>query len=270
MPSALAQALTELDGTERGFVLGALLAGAVDEPTLAAALSPPSRERCEHALAAIAALERADRVRLTGLLARAARAVSPAGIDSVHPDHLRAALDEESVALVRSLESSWDDGTPTAVRATVANWVAAQAAEPDASTADAPPPGPASSQGALELLSDVQRAVFAGLAEVPPPWQGAAPHRWSRQLTLMDPAVLLSLITEDRQGTDGAATATGPTVAGSETLRHRARALGARLAREETGGLGAAAQALAVAQRLPPSLGDELVKGAEEQPAPAP
>jgi len=249
MPAALAQALTELDGLERGFVLGALLAGAGDDPAFATSLPVPSRERCQQALAAIGALPRADRVRVTGVLAREARAVLPAGIQSVHSDHLRAALDEESLMLVRRLQSSWDDDVPEAIRDATATWIAEQPAELEAE-------GPATTalplrEPDLELLTDVQRSVFAGLAEVPPPWQDAAPRRWSRQLTLMAPAALLSLVT----GADSR-------TASLEAPLLRARDIGARLAREEADGLGAAAQALAVAQRLPAPLGQALLEGA--------
>ena len=97
-------------------------------------------------------------------------------------------------------------------------------------------------EGDPELLADVQRSVFAGLAEVPPPWHEAPPQRWSRQLTLMEPATLLSLVG------DGEA--------------ERAHDLGARLAHEEAEGLGASAQLLAVAQRMPEAVGRALLEGA--------
>ena len=245
MPSALHQALTELDGVERGFVLGALLVGAGDEPDFAAGLPAASRERCGNALTAIGALPRAERVRVTGLLAREARGVVPPGIEGVHPDHVRAALDEESPALVSRLQAAWDHDVPAAIRTTTARWIAEQSEpEPEAL---APP-----TEGDPELLADVQRSVFAGLAEVPPPWHEATPHRWSRQLTLMEPAALLSLVVGDGEA-------------------GRANNVGARLAREEADGLGTDAQLLAVAQRLPPSLGAALLEGAHRGPdAPSP
>jgi len=248
MPSALDQALTELDGLERGFVLGALLVGAGDEPSFAAGLPAASRERCAHALATIAALPRVERVRVTGRLAREARGVAPAGIESVHPEHVRAALDAESPALVRRLQSGWDRDVPAAIRATTARWVAEQS-EPEPEAVAAP------AEGDPELLADVQRSVFAGLADVPPPWNEATPHRWSRQLTLMEPASLLSLVAGDGEP------------AAPEAQRQRMRDLGARLAREEADGLGTAAQVLAVAQRLPAPLGAALLEAARCAPA---
>lgn len=241
MPTPLDQALTELDATERGFVLGALLAGAIDDPDFATPLDAASGLRCQQALAAIAHLSRTERVKLTGQLATDALSVLPVGIDNVHPDHLRAALDQESASIVQLAGGE----LPTFIGAVTAAWLAVNAAdgEPGAEPLSAP-----------ELRTEVQRSVFAGLAEVPPAWEGVAPHRWSRQLTLMNPAALLSLITES---TDGL-----PAVAPSETLRLRARVLGARLTDEETGSLGAAAQVLAVAQRLPRALAEALLEGA--------
>jgi hypothetical protein len=210
-------------------------------------LPPASRERCAHALAAIAALPRAERVRVTGVLARDSRAVVPSGIERVHTDHLREALDAESPPLVRRLQSTWHPDIPAAIRTVTARWSAEQSEpEPEGT----PPPGDADP----ELLTDVQRSVFAGLAEVPPPWQEATPRRSSRQLTLMEPAALLSLVAVD----ENAAT--------PEVRYQRARDLGGRLAGEEAGGLGAAAQLLAVAQRLPAALGRALLAGARNEP----
>lgn len=233
MPPALDDALTELDGVERGFVLGALLVGAGDDPAFANSLPAASRERCAAALSAIAALSRAERVRLTGLLAHEARAAVPAGIASVHPDHLRAALENESPALVHRLQAAWDETVPPPLRAAIADWlISPPEFEDHASPSPADP----------ELLLDVQRSLFAGLAEVPAPWRDAVPRRYSRRITLLEPAELLSLATAG--GDDGA------------------RALGAHLAREEAHSLDTAAQLTAVAQRLPLTLAWVLLEGA--------
>ncbi|HEX2657263.1 MAG TPA: hypothetical protein VHU40_03280, partial [Polyangia bacterium] len=225
-PGALAQALTELDAVELGFVLGALLAGAGDDPTFAAGLPAASRERCGQALAAIAGLPRAERVRVTGLLASIARAGLPAGIEGVHPDHLHAALCEESLPLVRRLQSTWRDEVPLSIRTATARWISEQV---EAERPDDPPP--TSGEADPELMADVLRSVFAGLAEVPGPWQGAPPRRLARQLALMEPGTLLSTITAEDP-----------------------RRFGARLAREEAHGLGTHALLMAVAQRLPASV----------------
>src|SRR3569623_957762 len=85
--------LSSLDAVERGCVLGALLLGTAVDAGAAASRPPPSRERCAAALAALGALPRAERLRLTGGMAREAMAPLPAGLEAVPPEPLAAALD---------------------------------------------------------------------------------------------------------------------------------------------------------------------------------
>lgn len=93
--------LDELDATERGFVLGALMLHPSGRADLAAVLEQPSDARCAGALARIASLPRAARVRLTGHLAREVVAPIPPGIDAVDDAVLADLFRDESPEIVR-------------------------------------------------------------------------------------------------------------------------------------------------------------------------
>ena len=257
MPAPVDEALTELDAVERGFVLGALLAGAADDPTFVGALRGASRERCGRTLQAVAALTREDRVRLTGLLAREARATWPAGIEDVHPDHLRAILDDESTAIVRLVEGN----APASLRAALAARLVAphQPEWRDGAGPQARPEAPAAAEGVdPDLRREVQRSVFAGIAEVAPPWRDLAPGRWSRQVSLLAPTALLALVSAC--GAQVASAGEAP----ERAAQRGARTVGARLAHDNRLGLGAADEVMAVAQRLPRFLADALLAAARE------
>ena len=75
----------------------------------------------------------------------------------------------------------------------------------------------------------------------------------------MGPAGLLSLMTEGDPGSDDQTKS-------PEARRAHALSLGARLVREEAGSLGAAAQVLAVAQRLPAALAQAFLPAGSSAP----
>jgi len=220
-------ALCALDATERGFVLGALLLASADEDdALTRPLPSRSRARCGSALAALRALPRTERLRLTTELGRETVTPFPAGIEAVHVDHLRATLEGESPPTLALLLRDAPACVAVAARAEL---IATGIAEADLGdlAVDA------------GVLAEVQRAALATIVAAPPASAGADRDRWALALAQGPSAALLAQ-----------ATAVG------------ARALGARLAAEEAGALGAADLALALAQRLPPALGDELLDGA--------
>lgn len=223
MPTPADAALLPLDAVERGFVLGVLLLGTTDDGDLTAPLLSPSRERCATALAAIGALPRADRVRVTSAMAREAMAAFPAGMETVNPEQLAAVLAGESPATLSLIAR----GAPRAVQAALAKATAAA----HGSEAGLPEPDPA-------LVAELQRAVLAPIAALPPR-SDTTPER--RALALLDgplPALL------------------------AETTRLGAPALGRLLADAERDGLGTAELLLAVAQRLSPALGRVLLDAA--------
>ena len=227
MPTPHNAALGTLDATERGFVLGALLlASAGEDDALTRPLPSRSRARCGSALAALRALPRAERLRLTTELGREAVTPFPAGIEAVHVDHLRAVLEEESPPTLALLLR---DAPACVAAAARAELTATGIAESDLGdlAVDA------------GVLAEVQRAALATIIAVPPASAGATRDRWALALA---------------QG-PAAALAAQSTAAG-------ARALGRRLAAEEAGELGAADLALALAQRLPPARAGELLDGA--------
>jgi len=226
MPTPTDAALLPLDAVERGFVLGVLLLGTAEDGDLTAPLLSPSRERCAAALAAISALPRADRVRVTGAMAREAMTAFPAGIETVNPEQLAAALAGESPATLALIAR----GAPRAVQAAMAMATG---------TRDGQGEGPAaSSELDATLVAELQRAALAPIAALPPR-SDVTPER--RALALLEgplPALL------------------------AETTRLGAPALGRQLADAERDGLGAAELLLAIAQRLSPALGRALLDAA--------
>jgi|GEM_PF-2879855 len=225
-------ALASLDAVERGFVLGALLLGAAEDAGLTAPLLPPSRERCAAALAALAALPRAERIRLTGAMARDAMAPLPAGIEAVHPEQLAAALAGESPATVALVAR----GAPRALRAAL---LEAGGGQPDPeATGDAL--ASALESGALDpsMVTELQRAALAPIVALPPRGDGPSERPALAMAHLGTPALLV------------------------EAAEGGAAALGRRLSNAEGDGLGTAELLLALAQRLPPNLGRALLEAA--------
>ena len=225
MPTPTDAALLPLDAVERGFVLGVLLLGTAEDGDLTAPLLSPSRERCAAALAAIGALPRADRVRVTSAMAREAMAAFHDGIETVNPEQLAAVLAGESPATLALIAR----GAPRAVQAALAKATAG-----DGDGAGRPAPGELDAA----LVAELQRAVLAPIAALPPR-SDRPPER--RALALLDgplPALL------------------------AEATRLGAPALGRLLADAERDGLGTAEVLLAVAQRLSPALGRALLDAA--------
>jgi len=225
--------LSSLDAVERGFVLGALLLGTADDAGAAGSLLPPSRERCTAALAALGALPRAERLRLTGAMAREAMAPLPAGLEAVHPEQLAAALAGESPATISLVARA----APPAARAAL---LKAGGVERDAETAADVVAG-AQAAGLLEpsLVAELQRAALAPLAALPPRPEGTC-QRAALALAHLPAAALLV-----------------------ETAQDGAAQLGRRLAEAEGEGLGAADLLLAIAQRLPVAVGLTLLDAAD-------
>jgi len=217
-------ALASLDAVERGFVLGALLLGTADQGGAAAALLPPSRERCASALAALRGLPRAERLRLTGAMAREAMAPLPSGLETVHPEQLAAALAGESAATVSLVARA----APQALRAAL---LQAGGAEHDAEAAPEVVAG-ALASGSLDpsLVAELQRAALAPIAALPPRSEGTPARRALELVHLSAPALL------------------------AQVAQAGAASLARELAAAEGAGLGTADLLLAIAQRLPPTV----------------
>jgi len=225
--------LASLDAVERGFVLGALLLGTADDAGATAPLLPPSRERCAAALAALGALPRAERLRLTGAMAREAMAPLPAGLETVHPEQLAAALAGESPATVSLVARA----APRPLRAAV---LKAGGAEHDAeAAADVIAGALASGQLEPALVGELQRAALAPVAALPPRGE-EAPERRALALAHLPPAQLLA-----------EATRTGPAQ------------LGRQVAEAEGEGLGCPDLLLAIAQRLPAAMAEAFIEAAD-------
>jgi hypothetical protein len=306
MPTPIDAALSELDATERGFVLGLLLLGAADNDDATAPLLPPSRERCAEALAALRALPRGERLRATGAMARDAMAPLPAGIENVAVEQLRVALGGESAQTLALVAHETPAGVKAAARDLLAMMNSAGAAERavDASVDSS-------------LVAEVQRAALAAIVAVPPVSAAALPDRWDLRLAALSAAACLAEVTvagarclgfslrgEDatiisraarrvgppwdghvvaaaservealeggEAGDDAAARACVAAVKASDDVRETlsrigARALGTRFAGQNAGGLGSADLVVALAQRLPLAIGEELIAATKRSP----
>ncbi|HEY4187760.1 MAG TPA: hypothetical protein VGP07_21980 [Polyangia bacterium] len=246
MLTPFAAALAELDATERGFVLGALLLGTADDVAVTAPLLSPSRERCAEALAALRALPRADRLRATGAMAREAMAAFPAGIDQVAVEHLEETLAGESAEILRVVARD----APACVRL-VAQRLSAEREETTTAGSDATVDMPRASDAAV--AAEIQRAALATIVAVPP--CEAASSRWALRLAALPSTTLLAQVVEEGRSSGG--------VGDSASLaRTGARAIGLRIGAQETGGLGATELAHALRQRLPRAVGEALVDAA--------
>jgi hypothetical protein len=252
MPTPFSALLAELDATERGFVLGALLLGTADDVDVTAPLLSPSRGRCTEALDALRTLPRADRLRATGAMARDAMAAFPAGIENVAVEYLEEALAGEPAELLRVNARD----APGCVRL-AAQRLSAELEETTAAGPGAAVDLPRASDVTMD--AELQRAALAPIVAVPT--SAPAPSRWALRLAALSPAALLAeAITEGR-------TSSAPDDSASpESLAQKgARAIGSRLAAQEAGGLGATELAHALRQRLPRALGEALVDAALAQ-----
>ena len=233
MPTPADAALATLDAVERGFVLGSLLLGTADDAQAATPLLPPLRERCAAALATLAALPRAERLRLTGAMAREAMAALPAGLEAVHPEQLAALLASESAATVSLLARA----APRALRTAL---LRAGGAEHDGeAAADVVAGALASGELDPSLVAELQRAALAPIAALPPRAQGSG-ERAALALAHGPAAALLAEVTS-----------CGPAD------------LGQRLSDAEGDGLGAADLLLAIAQRMPAAAGRRFLDAAD-------
>jgi hypothetical protein len=272
-------AVEALAADERGALLGLLVGGAA---SAADRLSGAAGARCRAALAACAGLEPAARAGLRAQLAAEVGAAMPAGLDGVHPGWLRRVFEREASVVVRAAAR----GLPSPV-ARVADELLRARGE-SGRAAGAIPDGPG--------LDALRRALFAGLAP-PPPVDGTGLPVARALCALARPALLdevdrrgaetLGLALAGAPGAvvaraaagvgepharvvleaarapapDGAREAARALVASvppDEAGRGVARAVGLRVVARAVAGEGAAAAA-AVAQRLPPALGDALL-----------
>jgi hypothetical protein len=176
--------VSDLDALERGFLLGVLVAGGTDQRDVALSLMGPSADRCADAVQKMLTLPRADRVRHIGALAREALEPVPAGIHNVHPEILRALLDAESSDTIRLIATNAPSIVQAAATATLANRSDDPATE---SHAAAPAP---------DVISDLQRAVFAPIFAVPTASLDQRPQRWALRLLHLAPAELLHTLTD--------------------------------------------------------------------------
>jgi hypothetical protein len=266
---------------EKGAVLGLALGAGVDA---AARLAGDAGARCRAALAALAALE--DDARAAEVAALRAELASPlpAGLERVHPGWLRRALEGERAELVLAAAT----GQATPVREAAEDLLRAREEAPSSRWARAS--GPA--------LVELRRALFAGL--VPMPVGAGAQARMPRAHALCALTATALVGEIDRRGAEtlGRALAGAPpealarAAAGAEGLarvvvaaaktgtsdeaRAEARALVASVPADQAArgavravGLRAVARDVAVegvaalravAQVLPPALGDALLE----------
>lgn len=269
-----------LAADERGLALGLLIgAGGVNA---AGRLAGPGADRCRAALEALAALSEPARSAERAALGATLEAPVPEGLEHVHPGWIRRALEAEPSELLRAVAR----GMPAEVRRVADELLAARGEAP--SEGARLPEGPA--------LAGVRRALFAWLWPMPGAEGRDTPR--ARRLCALPSATLIEEIDRRGATTLGAALAGAPdavvaraaagagepfarivlTAAKSPSVpeeRARARALlaelppseaargavrgaGLRALAREVAAEGGAAVA-AVAQRLPPALGDVLL-----------
>lgn len=276
---------------ERGLALGLLLAGGGADA--AACLAEPGRERCRAALEALAASGEA-RAMVREALAAELGAPVPAGLEEVHPGWIRGALEGEPVALVRAVTR----GLPPEVGRVADELLRAHGDAPGAPALLPEGPG----------LDGLRRTLFGGLAPMPPGAPGSMPR--ARALCALPRAALVDEVDQRGAAALGLALAGAPDavvaraaaaagepaaravlaaaralskpdaraaaraliedVPSPEAGRGAVRAVGLRALARELAPEGAAALA-AVAQRLPPAVGERLLacaRGASTREAP--
>jgi hypothetical protein len=269
-----------LAADERGAALGLLTAGggAAGVSRLAGAAG----ERCRGALAALAGLSEAARAVDRAALATWLAAPVPEGLGAVHPGWVRRAFEPESSAVVRALAH----GMPAEVVQVADEVLRARGEALGGGGAEGP------------ALAAARRRTFAALAPMPMSTSGGPPL--ARAFCALSGAALLDEI--DRRGAEtlGRALAGAPDavvaraaagvgaalasvvlaaakMGASAGVRAAARALVAAAATDGAGaarGVGlrvvaravadeGAAALIAVAQRLPPAVGEALLACAE-------
>ena len=267
-----------LGADERGVVFGLWRAGSAD----GVALAGVGAERCRAALAALVALPDEARVAERDALAAELSNDVPAGLDRVHPGWIRRLLEDEPSAIVAAVAV----GLPAEIGRVADEIVSARGDE-----ARALPVGPA--------VAGLRRALFSALAPVPSSESGGPARARAlcalsfaglvEELERRGAATLgLALVGAPDAVVARAAAGVGAPLAGvvlasarsdsTAASRAEARALvadvarasarqdsrvvarevGLRVVAREVAAEGGAALA-AVAQRLPPALGDLLL-----------
>jgi hypothetical protein len=273
--------LPPLPIAERGFVLGLCLAGA--PPAAARRVRGPWAERCAHALEALAEAAPEAREAMLDELRAATRAEVPAGLALVHPGWIRRALEGEPAAIVRAAVS----GLGPEVERVADELLAGRGEDESRGKAGLP----------SEAAGALRQILFGNLAPMPVGVDGEA-LPIARALCELAPAALLAeidrrgaaLLGRSLAGAPAGAIARAAAVAGEPLARviidaaaaqdqdARAaarelvaasqpqqgafgapRAIGLRALARELAAEGSDASA-AVAQRLPPAVGDVLLE----------
>jgi hypothetical protein len=274
-------AVEALAADEQGALLGLILGGA--GAPAAVRLGGRAGGRCAGALEAYAELSEAEAAAARATLVASLEAPVPAGVEQVHPGWLRRVLEGEPGAIIRAVTR----GLPAEV-GRVAEEILRGRGD-DARAASPVPEGPA--------LADLRRSLFAALAPMPTDaTAGAMPL--ARALCARGPTALVDELDRRGAVTLGLALAGAPdavvaraaagvgeplarvvmasakggadaearalaralvaAVPATEAARGAARAVGLRVVAGELADEGGAALA-AVAQRLPPVVGDALL-----------
>jgi hypothetical protein len=276
-----------LGADERGVVFGLWRAGATDGTALAGV----GAERCRSALAALVALSDEARAAEGEVLAAELGAEVPAGLDRVHPGWMRRLLEDEPSAVVAAVAV----GLPAEVGRVADEIVSARGDEAPAlpvgpavaglrralfsQLAPMPTPTPTSTLGSggperaralcalsfARLVEELEQrgAATLGLALVGAP--DAVVARAAAGVGAPLAGVVLASARSDSTAASRAearalvAGVAGARASARQDSRVVAREVGLRVVAREVAVEGAAALA-AVAQRLPPALGDLLLE----------
>jgi hypothetical protein len=276
-------AVEGLSADEQGAVLGLARAGA--SPQAAARLEGAAGVRCRTALEALAGLPEGARAAELVALAGLVTAPVPAGLERVHPGWLRRALQDESEPVLRAVA----DGLPAEVGRVVDEILGGRGEDL----------GPPRFAPAASVIADLRRILFSGLVPMPADGSGQAiplaralcalstaalveeiDRRGAATLGLAlrgAPAEAVAraaagvgeplarvVISAAKGATGGLAEARAwaralvESVPPEEAVRGVTRAVGLRAVAHDLAGEGGTSLA-AVAQRLPPTVGDALL-----------
>jgi hypothetical protein len=161
---------------------------------VSARLAGPAAARCGAALRGLGREPGEARVTSLTVLAEVVGPPIPVGIEHVHPGWIRRALEGERSAIVRALAA----GLPPAAARVAAEILAARGEVPAAGAPDA----------ATGVVAALGRAVFGGLAPMPPEAAGLAPE--VRALCDLPPQALLETIDQRGAGVLGTSLAGAP------------------------------------------------------------